>query len=1661
MSNNVKKWSNMISGSYSVRIRQLHVPMAIYKGSPIQLHCEFELQHSMLYSVKYYKNYIEFYRYLPSHVPSAQTYNLKGTYVDLNKSNASHVIFSKTDLDSQGTYSCEVSTEAPDFSTVKAEKQMKVYILPEDPLRIEGTEPTYEMHNLINLTCISGASFPAQNLVWYINDEKASTKNLIYYSNSNKPTNALLQVSKLGLRLTANDAKFRKGSLKLVCQASLTLIYEYETSQTLSGGTQPRNKLLTSSGVDEHYSNLNNDNYSLKPNYLLTSSNNSLNHEQPIKQIMNIHSNGQDENSNVITWKNDLLLMKVSRDAPLITGGKERYRVGSILNINCSATADAHLSWYIKNKKANETQLVYYSNVNPCCSILGLKFRMQNRHFQMQELKLTCKATHFKKIVSYNKQLLIRTIGASANSKLKFEGESRNKKLWRIQSINNSIFFEPSLIINSQDFHTDFQTNDYPPFTNYDSYLTAPQYAAGSKRSPNNHGKNLNSNKFNVENPKIFNVGAVLDKDELVQDFIQVIDSIYYEPNVLPPNVNLYPFNLILNRNPIQAVQDVCDKLIKNQVYAVIVKDGNNPESLAVTQTCNFYNIPVIGISNRESSMSDKHMHSAYMRMVPPYSHQVNVWIEVLKHLKYKNVVFIHSADYDGRTSFTKFQALADKNHIEILSVIEYEPLMTNISNELEQIDHELKSRVYLLYTNKEDAQSIFVDVNRLNLTQNGYVWLISEQALEATNVPNGALGIQAFNSTNESGYIRDALYIIGLAIRELYKKENITSLPPSYCGEIGKNNWKLGDKLFNILRKQVLLFGKTGRVAFDGKGDRIDADYEIINYIYNRKVIVGNYAFSQSKMQMQLWLNENSIIWPGFQNKKPVGYYLPNKLKIVTIAEKPFLWSRPLDYQTIDNLRQHVNDLSKKKKFPVINAFNKTLNVLKTYNSKNSQQNNQNLNLFNQQIIFDENLIEQEFCNSNELLCTKYDEVSMKNNFYCCKGYCIDFLKTLATRLNISFSLYQVTDDQYGSFEIDKKTNKKKWNGLIGEIVMKKADLIVAPLTINPERSLFIDFSKPFKYQGITIISKQQLKSRSSLASFMEPFEDSLWIFVMISVHVVALVLYLLDRFSPFGRYRLPNCDIIEEDALNLSSAIWFAWGVLLNSGIGESSPRSFGGRLLGMIWAGFAIIIIASYTGNLAAFLVLNRPETALSGINDSRFRNPTENYTYSTVKNSAIINYFKRQVELSNIYNHIIKNKQLNTVEAGIEAVRNNEINAFIWDSARLEYEASQDCELSIASEQFGKSGYGIGLSKNSFWTEKVNEAILSMHESGYMERLDNEWILNPNPDCVNKDTLGMTLGLKNMAGVFILVGMGIVGGIGLILIEWIYKNKQSKSQKQLEKARYAADKWKKYIQRKKKLQLNLKQTREKQVSNSQSKIGKIKRAEFANSRTNEEFQSVCTDTRVLSNEATTIKSSLFNLPELHQEVINYNTSLDRNLNWQNSSQGSKDFLINETIVKHPLYSNSNKNQVSYCFDKTSKNFPSDQQPSNISYQKIIDNNYPEQIITHNKYASLNQLEQENVGILKHEKKKTKVYSHPIRFNQLKHQQAINEMNNYETSYHSVYDESYCDTNRSHAQSTIGSFISLPRNSQTNLQLIKPPHVLSNQKRTKNYFPYGYHN
>ncbi|KAL0276444.1 UNVERIFIED_CONTAM: hypothetical protein PYX00_004018 [Menopon gallinae] len=861
------------------------------------------------------------------------------------------------------------------------------------------------------------------------------------------------------------------------------------------------------------------------------------------------------------------------------------------------------------------------------------------------------------------------------------------------------------------------------------------------------------SDRDKSQNPTKYRIGGVLSSDESELYFQNTISNLNFQSSYVPKERTFYSTTFQIDRNPIRTALNVCTFLIQQQVYAVVVSHPltGDLSPAAVSYTSGFYHIPVIGISSRDSAFSDKNIHVSFLRTVPPYSHQADVWVELLKHLNYMKVIFIHSSDTDGRALLGRFQttsqSLEDDVEIKVLveSVIEFEAGLQSFVSQISGMAN-AQARVYLMYASKEDAEVIFRDAALYNMTEAGYVWIVSEQVLEANNVPEGAIGLKLVNATNEKAHIQDSIYILVSAIRDMIEAEVITEAPKD-CDDTG-TVWETGKLLFEYIKKQNLSNGATGKVAFDDNGDRIYAEYDIVNVVRNREMVtVGKYFYSPEQDNMKLTLDESAIVWPGRQRTKPEGFMIPTHLKVLTIEEKPFVYVRPA--------RDH-----------------------------------------------------DDKCYKDEIPCPFFNATDDDYQQYCCKGFCMDLLTELSKVVNFTFSLALSPDGQFGNYIVRNSSvgSKKEWTGLIGELVSERADMIVAPLTINPERAEFIEFSKPFKYQGITILEKKPSRS-STLVSFLQPFSNTLWILVMVSVHVVALVLYLLDRFSPFGRFKIANTDGTEEDALNLSSAIWFAWGVLLNSGIGEGTPRSFSARVLGMVWAGFAMIIVASYTANLAAFLVLERPKTKLSGINDARLRNTMENLTCATVKGSAVDMYFRRQVELSNMYRTMEANNY-DTAEEAINDVKNGKLMAFIWDSSRLEFEAAQDCELVTAGELFGRSGYGIGLQKGSPWADAVTLAILDFHESGFMESLDNRWILQGNiQQCEQNEKTPNTLGLKNMAGVFILVGAGIVGGIGLIIIEMAYKKHQIKKQKRMELARHAADKWRGAIEKRKTLRATI--------------------------------------------------------------------------------------------------------------------------------------------------------------------------------------------------------------------------------------------------------------
>lgn len=79
---------------------------------------------------------------------------------------------------------------------------------------------------------------------------------------------------------------------------------------------------------------------------------------------------------------------------------------------------------------------------------------------------------------------------------------------------------------------------------------------------------------------------------------------------------------------------------VQFQVYAVVVSHEQTGDlsPAAVSYTSGFYQIPVIGISSRDAAFSDKNIHVSFLRTVPPYYHQADVWLEMLRHFGYNKV---------------------------------------------------------------------------------------------------------------------------------------------------------------------------------------------------------------------------------------------------------------------------------------------------------------------------------------------------------------------------------------------------------------------------------------------------------------------------------------------------------------------------------------------------------------------------------------------------------------------------------------------------------------------------------------------------------------------------------------------------------------------------------------------------------------------------------------------------------------------------------------------------------------------------------------------------------------------------------------------------------------------------------------------------------------
>ncbi|KTG39594.1 hypothetical protein cypCar_00012498, partial [Cyprinus carpio] len=227
-------------------------------------------------------------------------------------------------------------------------------------------------------------------------------------------------------------------------------------------------------------------------------------------------------------------------------------------------------------------------------------------------------------------------------------------------------------------------------------------------------------------------------------------------------------------------------------------------------------------------------------------------------------------------------------------------------------------------------------------------------------------------------------------------------------------------------------------------------------------------------------------------------------------------------------------------------------------------------------------------------------------------EGYCIDLLRELAAILGFTYEIRLVEDGNLSLFSLCV-------------ICWQKADLAVAPLAITYVREKVIDFSKPFMTLGISILYRKPNGTNPGVFSFLNPLSPDIWMYILLAYLGVSCVLFVIARFSPYEWYNPhpcnPDSDVVENN-FTLLNSFWFGVGALMQQG-SELMPKALSTRIVGGIWWFFTLIIISSYTANLAAFLTVERMESPIDSADDLAKQTKIE---YGVVEDGATMTFFK---------------------------------------------------------------------------------------------------------------------------------------------------------------------------------------------------------------------------------------------------------------------------------------------------------------------------------------------------------------------------------------------------------------------------------------------------
>uniref|UniRef100_A0ABM5FMN6 Glutamate receptor n=1 Tax=Pogona vitticeps TaxID=103695 RepID=A0ABM5FMN6_9SAUR len=777
--------------------------------------------------------------------------------------------------------------------------------------------------------------------------------------------------------------------------------------------------------------------------------------------------------------------------------------------------------------------------------------------------------------------------------------------------------------------------------------------------------------------------------------------------------LEIHPVTVIVNdTNPSTLLTQICGMLSSTKIHGIVFEDNIGTE--AVAQILDFISsqthVPIISISGGSAVvLTPKEPGSAFLQLGVSIEQQIQVIFKVLEEYDWSSFAVITSL-YPGYNVFLDvIRSFTDASYFgwEIQDVLTFEMTQDESNSRIQRLLRQLDAQVMIVYCSQEEAEYLFQMAEQAGLIGPGYIWIVPSLAVGNMEVPPNSFPIGLISVVTES--------------------------------------WKM------TLRQKV----RDG-VAIIALG--AESYYSTHGYLPMVGRDCNNKNPSSGPTNNTFYRHLLNVTWEHRDLSFNEGGYLVRPTMIVISLNRHRHW------EMVGKWEKGIIHM----KYPVWPRYGSFLQPM---------ADNRHLTVATLEerpfVIVENTDPNTGVCVRNTVPCRKQpnhtESVDGPMDPYtklCCKGFCIDILKKLAKTVKFSYDLYLVTNGKHG------KIVDGFWNGMIGEVYYKRADMAIGSLTINEERSQIVDFSVPFVETGISVMVARS-NGTVSPSAFLEPYSPAVWVMMFVMcLTVVAITVFMFEYFSPVGyNQNLTSGKKTGGPSFTIGKSVWLLWALVFNNSVPIENPKGTTSKIMVLIWAFFAVIFLASYTANLAAFMIQEQYIDTVSGLSDKKFQKPQDQYPpfrFGTVPNGSTERNIRSNYH--DMHTHMVKYNQ-RSVEDALISLKMGKLDAFIYDAAVLNYMAGKDegCKLvTIGSGKvFATTGYGIALQKDSKWKRAIDLALLQFLGDGETQKLETVWL---SGICQNEknEVMSSKLDIDNMAGVFymLLVAMGL----SLLVFAW---------------------------------------------------------------------------------------------------------------------------------------------------------------------------------------------------------------------------------------------------------------------------------------------------